>query len=65
MNDPTATTAAISPAARTNGRPKVVTGPGSGSPVAVSASASDKRAEARGGARRPAAATPNSTGHTA
>jgi len=37
MNDPTASTAAISPAARTNGSPYVVTGPGSGNPVAVAA----------------------------
>src|SRR3954447_16076791 len=62
--DPVASTAAISPTARTNGRPKVVTAPGLGSPVAISASASDS-------APRPAAvapassATPNSTGHTA
>src|SRR6202012_5674 len=39
-NDPTATTAAISPAARTNGRPSAVAGPGSGKPGTVSASAS-------------------------
>ena len=53
-NDPTASTAAISPAARTNGKPSVVAGPGSGSPVAVSASASDS-------APIPAAVQPAST----
>ena len=64
MNPPTAVTAAISPTARTNGRPNVVTGPGSGRPVAVSASASAR-------APIPAAIAPASTatavsiGHTA
>ena len=62
-NEPTATTAAISPAARTNGKPIVVTGPGSGSPVAVSASASDSAAKPA--AVQPASrATPRSNGHT-
>lgn len=64
MNDPAATTAAISPAARTNGSPYVVTGPGSGRPVAVSASASVNAA--RLAAVTPlSSATPTSTGHTA
>ena len=40
MNPPTAVTAAISPAARTNGSPSVVTRPGSGRPVAIKASVS-------------------------
>src|ERR1700757_1296670 len=53
-NDPTANTAAISPAARTNGSPSVVAGPGSGRPVAVNASASDH-------APIPAAVQPAST----
>src|SRR6202035_809159 len=52
--DPTAMTAATSPAARTKGKPYVVTGPGSGSPVAVSAAASDSAPIA-------AAVTPAST----
>src|ERR1700745_2037252 len=62
-NDPTASTAAISPAARTKGSPSVVAGPGSGKPVAVNAPASDS-------APMPAAvqpartATPISAGHT-
>src|ERR1700722_2934720 len=53
-NDPTASTPAISPAARTNGNPSVVAGPGSGRPVAVNASASDS-------APIPAAVQPAST----
>src|ERR1700677_2493960 len=62
-NAPTATTAATSPAARTNGRPNVVTGPGSGNPVAVSAAASDSAPMPA--AVQPAnAATPTSSGHT-
>ena len=40
-NAPTASTAAISPTARTNGRPSVVAGPGLGKPVAASAFARD------------------------
>src|SRR4029078_10303368 len=63
MNEPTAMTAAISPVARKNGRPYVVTGPGSGSPVAVSTSVIDSAA--RPPATAPAStATPTSTGQT-
>ena len=62
-NDPTATTAAISADARTNGRPSVVTGPGSGSPVAVSASASDS-ADSPAAVAPASTATPPSSGHT-
>lgn len=62
-NDPTASTAEISPAARTNGKPRVVAGPGSGNPVAVSVSASDSAAMPA--AVQPAStATPVSSGHT-
>src|SRR5262245_25581988 len=63
-NDPTATTAAISPAARMNGSPYVVTGPGLGSPVAVNASLSASPPSPA--ATAPAStATPTSTGQTA
>ncbi len=62
--DPTASTAAISPAARTNGSPRVVAGPGSGRPVAVSASASDS-APMPAAVQPASTATPISTGHTA
>src|SRR5258707_5891528 len=61
--DPTASTAAISPAARTNGSPSVVAGPGSGSPVAVSASASDN-APIPAAVQPASTATPASSGHT-
>ncbi len=61
--DPTATTAATSPAARTNGRPIVVTGPGSGNPVAVSAAASDS-APMPAAVQPASVATPTSSGHT-
>ncbi|CPR10532.1 hypothetical protein BN971_01902 [Mycobacterium bohemicum DSM 44277] len=61
-NDPTASTAAISPAARTNGSPSVVAGPGSGRPVAVSASASE-RAPMPAAVQPASTPTPISTGH--
>ena len=38
MNDPIASAASIQPTARKNGRPHVVTGPGSGIPSATSES---------------------------
>src|SRR5947209_1045361 len=62
-NDPTASTAAISPTARTNGRPSVVAGPGSGRPVAVKASASDS-APIPAAVQPANTATPISSGHT-
>src|ERR1700727_2774216 len=62
-NDPTARTAAISPAARTNGRPSVVAAPGLGNPVAVSASASDN-APMPAAVQPASTATPGSSGHT-
>src|ERR1700739_2543472 len=62
-NDPTASTAAISPAARMNGRPSVATGPGSGTPVAVRASASDN-APIPAAVQPASTATPASSGHT-
>src|SRR5208283_5570817 len=62
-NDPTASTAAISPAARTNGSPSVVAGPGLGKPVAVSASASDS-APIPAAVHPASTATPISSGHT-
>src|ERR1700727_286021 len=62
-NDPTARTAAISPAARTHGRPSVVAAPGVGNPVAVSASASDN-APIPAAVQPASPATPVSSGHT-
>src|ERR1700756_2028413 len=62
-NDPTASTAAISPAARTNGSPSVVAGPGSGRPVAVNASASES-APIPAAVQPASTATPLSSGHT-
>src|SRR5271168_3945952 len=62
-NEPTASTAAISPAARTNGRPSVVAGPGSGNPVAVSVSTSDS-APIPAAVQPASTATPVSSGHT-
>src|ERR1700761_5330381 len=62
-NDPTASTAAISPAARTNGRPSVVAGPGSGRPVAVNAPASDS-APIPAAVQPASTATPTSSGQT-
>ena len=62
-NDPTASTAAISPAARTNGSPSVVAGPGSGKPVAVSAPASES-APIPAAVQPASTATPISSGHT-
>src|SRR6201993_3183640 len=63
-NDPTANTAAISPAARTNGSPSVVAGPGSGRPVAVNASASDN-APIPAAVQPASTATPINGAHTA
>src|SRR5215472_11185204 len=62
-NDPTANTAAISPAARTNGSPTVVAGPGSGKPVTVNASASDS-APIPAAVQPASTVTPASSGHT-
>src|SRR6201999_905029 len=62
-NEPSASTAAISPAARTNGSPSVVAGPGWGNPVAVSASASDN-APIPAAVQPASTATPVSSGHT-
>src|SRR5246127_4437119 len=62
-NDPTANAAAISPAARTNGSPAVVAGPGLGKPVTVKAPASDS-APIPAAVQPASTATPASSGHT-
>src|ERR1700757_812706 len=62
-NDPTANAAAISPAARTNGSPAVVAGPGLGKPVTVKASASDS-APIPAAVQPASTETPASSGHT-
>src|SRR6201997_3407425 len=62
-NDPTASTAAISPAARTNGSPAVVAGPGSGKPGPATAPASDS-APIPAAVHPASTATPASSGHT-
>src|ERR1700739_4601793 len=62
-NDPTASTAAISPTARTNGSPNVVAGPGSGRPVTVNPPASES-APIPAAVQPANTATPISSGHT-